>query len=132
MIEWHSVRNQAGLQDIRLAETSQRQFGLESFPTFAILAYRVPAAPQIPALRLTPHAGTLRGANDSGQTVREETIVAEKSSRSRAQDRARVAGRQDYEVRYESKKTGKSKSAVKSARKKAGPSRKKIERELGR
>ena len=58
--------------------------------------------------------------------------MAKKSSRSRAQDRARVAGKQHYEVRYESKKTGKSKSAVKSARKKAGPSRKKIERELGR
>jgi hypothetical protein len=57
--------------------------------------------------------------------------VAKKSSRSRIQDRARVAGRQNYEVRYESKKTGKSKSAVKSARKKVGPSRKKIERELG-
>jgi uncharacterized protein DUF3606 len=47
--------------------------------------------------------------------------VAKKSSRSRAQDR-----RQAYEVRYESKKTGRS-----SARKKVGPSRKKIERELG-
>jgi hypothetical protein len=59
MIEWHSVRNQARLQDIRLAETSQRQFGLESFPTFAILAYRVLPRLKIPALRLTPHAGTL-------------------------------------------------------------------------
>ena len=57
--------------------------------------------------------------------------MAKRSSRSRAQDRARVAGRQNYEVRYESKKTGKSKSAVKSASKKVGPSRKKIERELG-
>ena len=57
--------------------------------------------------------------------------MAKRSSRSRAQDRARVAGKQNYEVRYESKKTGKSKSAVKSARKKVGPSRKKIERELG-
>ena len=38
-----------------------------------------------------------------------------KSSRGRKQDRARVAGGQDYEVRYESKKTGRSASAVKKA-----------------
>jgi hypothetical protein len=40
------------------------------------------------------------------------------------QDRARVAGGQDYEVRFEAKKTGQSKAKVKSAVKKAGPSRK--------
>jgi uncharacterized protein DUF3606 len=51
--------------------------------------------------------------------------VAKKSSRSRAQDR-----RQAYEVRYENPKMRRSKSAVKSARKKVGPSSKKIEREL--
>ncbi len=54
------------------------------------------------------------------------------SSRGRKQDRARVAGGQDYEVRYEAKKTGKSKRAVKRAVKKVGNSRKKVERELGR
>jgi len=31
------------------------------------------------------------------------------TSRGRAQDRRRVAGGQDYEVRYEAKKTGRSK-----------------------
>jgi hypothetical protein len=31
-----------------------------------------------------------------------------KTARGRKQDRARVAGGQDYEVRYESKKTGRS------------------------
>ena len=36
-----------------------------------------------------------------------------KTVRGRKQDRARVAGGQDYEVRYEAKKTGKSASAVK-------------------
>jgi uncharacterized protein DUF3606 len=53
------------------------------------------------------------------------------TSRGRKQDRARVAGGQDYEVRYESKKTGKSKRAVKKAVKKVGSSRKKVERRLG-
>jgi hypothetical protein len=52
------------------------------------------------------------------------------SSRGRKQDRARVAGGQDYEVRYESKKNSKSKNAVKRAVKKVGTSRKKVERAL--
>jgi hypothetical protein len=52
------------------------------------------------------------------------------TKRGRSQDRKRVAGGQDYEVRYESKKTGKSKGAVKGAVKRAGPSRKKVERAL--
>jgi hypothetical protein len=37
------------------------------------------------------------------------------TSRARKQDRARVAGGQKYEVRYEAKKTGNSKNAVKRA-----------------
>jgi hypothetical protein len=37
----------------------------------------------------------------------------QQSSRGRKQDRARVAGGQDYEVRYTAKKTKKSASAVK-------------------
>jgi hypothetical protein len=45
---------------------------------------------------------------------------------------ARVAGGQDYEVRYEAKKTRKSASAVKKAVKKVGSSRKRVERRLGR
>jgi hypothetical protein len=58
--------------------------------------------------------------------------TGKKSGRGRKQDRARVAGGQDYEVRYEAKKTGTSKAEVKRATKKAGPSRKKVERTLGR
>ena len=58
--------------------------------------------------------------------------MAKQTRRGRKQDRARVAGTQDYEVRYESKKTGESKAAVKNAVKKVGPSRKKVERKLGR
>jgi hypothetical protein len=54
------------------------------------------------------------------------------TSRGRKQDRARVAGGEDYEVRYEAKKTGRSKAVVKKAAKKVGPSRKKVERRLGR
>ena len=48
-----------------------------------------------------------------------------KTSRGRSQDRKRG---QDYEVRYEAKKTGRSKAAVK----KVGTSRKKVERRLAR
>lgn len=55
-----------------------------------------------------------------------------KTNRGRKQDRARVAGGQEYEVRYEAKKTGRSKTAVKRAVKKAGPSRKRVERRLSR
>jgi hypothetical protein len=54
------------------------------------------------------------------------------SSRGRKQDRARVAGRQDYEVRYEAQKAGKSKAAVKKAVKKVGNSRKRVEKSLSR
>jgi hypothetical protein len=38
-----------------------------------------------------------------------------KTARGRKQDRARAPGGQDYEVRYESKKTGRSAPAVKKA-----------------
>jgi hypothetical protein len=53
------------------------------------------------------------------------------SARGRQQDRARVAGGQDYEVRYEAKKTKRSPAAVKKAVKKVGNSRRKVERRLG-
>jgi len=56
--------------------------------------------------------------------------MAKKTARGRKQDRARVAGGQEYEVRYEARKTRKSKAKVKRAVKKAGPSRKKVERAL--
>ncbi|MGW1419859.1 DUF3606 domain-containing protein [Bradyrhizobium manausense] len=55
-----------------------------------------------------------------------------KTSRGRKQDRARVAGRQDYEVQYEAKKTGRSAPAVKKAVKKVGNARKRVEKRLGR
>ena len=46
------------------------------------------------------------------------------------QDRARVAGGQKHEVRYEAKKSGKRAGRVKQVVKKVGNSRKKVEREL--
>jgi hypothetical protein len=64
----------------------------------------------------------------------EEPIPAakKKTARGRKQDRARVAGGQDYEVRYESKKSGRSAAAVKKAVKRVGNSRKRVEKRLGR
>jgi hypothetical protein len=55
-----------------------------------------------------------------------------KTAPGRKQDRARVAGKQDYEVSYEAKKTRKSASAVKKAVKKVGNSRKRVEKALKR
>ncbi|MBJ3785799.1 DUF3606 domain-containing protein [Devosia sediminis] len=52
------------------------------------------------------------------------------SDRGRAQDRAKVAAGQDYEVRYEAEKTGTSAGAVKDAVKKAGNSRDAVEKHL--
>jgi hypothetical protein len=58
--------------------------------------------------------------------------TAKKTARGRKQDRARVAGGQNYEVGYESKKTGRSAAAVKKAVKRVGSSRKRVEKRLGR
>ncbi len=52
------------------------------------------------------------------------------SSKGRAQDRAKVAGGQDHEVRYEALKEGVSKAKVKDAVKKVGNSRAKVEKQL--
>ena len=54
------------------------------------------------------------------------------STRGRNQDRAKVAGGQDHEVKYEAKKTGASKGEVKDAVKAAGNSRKKVEAKLAK
>ena len=52
------------------------------------------------------------------------------TTRGRNQDRAKVAGGQDHEVKYEAAKTGSSKAEVKSAVKSVGNSRKKVEDKL--
>ena len=58
--------------------------------------------------------------------------ASKKTARGRKQDRARVAGGQDYEVRYEAKKKHRSKAAVKKAVKKVGSSRKRVDPALSR
>ena len=52
------------------------------------------------------------------------------TSRGRAQDRDRVAGGQEHEVKYEAAKENVSKGEVRSAVKNAGNSRDKVEAEL--
>jgi hypothetical protein len=52
------------------------------------------------------------------------------TTRGRNQDRTRVAGGQDHEVRYEAGKKGASKTEVKSAVKSVGNSRRKVENKL--
>lgn len=54
------------------------------------------------------------------------------TTRGRKQDRERVAGGQDYEVRYIAKKARKSAGAVKKAVKKVGSSRNKVVQALKR
>ena len=56
--------------------------------------------------------------------------MATKTTRGRAQDRSKVASGQDHEVRYESEKTGAPKAEVKAAVKKAGNSRKAVEKAI--
>jgi len=57
-------------------------------------------------------------------------MASKETTRGRNQDRARVAGGQDHEVKYEAGKTGASKDEVKSAVKSVGNSRKKVEEKL--
>lgn len=52
------------------------------------------------------------------------------STRGRSQDRAKVAGSQDYEVNYEKNKMKVSAEEVKKAVKDEGNSRKKVEKKL--
>lgn len=58
--------------------------------------------------------------------------MANETTRGRAQDRAKVAGEQGHEVRYEAGKTGASKEEVKAAVKDVGNSRKKVESRLSK
>ena len=57
-------------------------------------------------------------------------MASKETARGRSQDRARVAGGQDHEVRYEAGKTGASKDEVKAAVKSVGNTRKKVEEKL--
>jgi len=59
-------------------------------------------------------------------------MAKKQSSRGRKQDHARVAGGQDYEIRYDANKTGRSKAAVKKAVKKVGNICRRVEKRLAR
>ncbi len=56
--------------------------------------------------------------------------MPEQTKGGRAQDRAKVAGGQKYEVSYEASKSGAKPAEVRSAVKKVGNSRGKVEAEL--
>jgi hypothetical protein len=58
------------------------------------------------------------------------TTMKEKTTRGRNQDRAKVAGDEDYEVNYEKKKMGVEADKVKDAVDSVGNSRKKVEKKL--
>jgi hypothetical protein len=64
--------------------------------------------------------------------MEENAMARQQTSRGRKQDRARVAGGQDYEVGYEAGKMRKSGSSVRKTVKKVGNSRKRVEHRLGR
>ncbi|MER9880995.1 DUF3606 domain-containing protein [Mesorhizobium sp. M0118] len=59
-------------------------------------------------------------------------MATTQTTRGRTQDRAKVAGGQDHEVKYEAGKSGATKADVKSAVKSVGNSRKKVEDKLGK
>lgn len=84
---------------------------------------------------------TLRGPiepEESGDVIGyrnarlEDVVATAQTTRGRSQDRAKVAGGQDHEVKYEAGKTGATKAEVKSAVKSVGNSRKKVEDKLGK
>jgi hypothetical protein len=62
----------------------------------------------------------------------EKQIPNEHTARGRAQDRAKVAGGQEHEVRYEAGKTGASADEVMQAVKSVGNSRRAVEEKLGK
>jgi hemerythrin superfamily protein len=68
--------------------------------------------------------------HDRERSTSEERDMPGQSTRGRAQDRAKVAGGQEHETSYEAKKTGTSSIEVRSAVKKVGNSRGKVEAEL--
>ena len=65
-------------------------------------------------------------------TNAQENSEMTQTHRGRAQDRARVAGGQDHEVRYEADKERVPKADVKDAVQEVGNSRRKVEAKLAR
>jgi hypothetical protein len=68
-------------------------------------------------------------AKKTKMSVRKQT---KRAAGKRKMDRKLVAGRQRYELDYESRKTGKPRKSVKKAVKRVGSSRKKVRRALAR
>ena len=59
-------------------------------------------------------------------------MKSKKTPLGRSQDRAKIAGSQNYEVKYEQEKTGKSGEEIKDLIKKKGNSRKAVEEKLSK
>ena len=64
------------------------------------------------------------------ETNKKHHYYAKQDKQSRSQDRNKVAGSQDYEVKYEEEKMGVSGKEVKRAVKSVGNRRKKVEKRL--
>lgn len=89
----------------------------------------------MPGESLTRNSALIRQMNESvpikmRAVSTQEIVMSENTTRGRAQDRAKVAGGQQHEVRYESDKTGASKEAVRQSVKDVGNSRRKVESDL--
>jgi hypothetical protein len=95
-----------------------KPLGLEVLPRPASYIFRSP--------------GTCLLGGELVREMEEAAMARQQTSRGRKQDRARVAGGQDYEVGYEAGKMRKSRSTVKKTVKKVGNSRKRVEHRLGR
>jgi hypothetical protein len=74
----------------------------------------------------------IRQRKESPVAKKAKKSAARKSGRTRSMDRKLVAGRQRYELDYESRKTGKPRKTVKKAVKRVGSSRKKVRKALSR
>jgi hypothetical protein len=87
---------------------------------------------QTGTVRFVPEPPSINRVANQANRDADMAKAKKQTSRGRNQDRARVAGGQDYEVRYEAKKTRKSAATVKKAVKKVGSSRKRVEWALSR
>jgi hypothetical protein len=117
-------------------EAGQRRAAINRFPTLERHDNSTQQHERLKLARigLFRNSGILAALLIGTHRMEEPMAVAKKTktARGRKQDRARVAGKQEYEVRYESKKTGKSATAVKKAVKKVGNVRGKVEKKLAR
>jgi len=82
----------------------------------------------VPGGTWLPKIGCIRATELEAQMAGKKK--AKKSKRGRTQDRARVAGSQDYEVSYAAEKTGRTRKAVKKAIRRVGNSRKRVAKAL--